>query len=65
MHESGIFNQNEISKVLSEITETTGGQQLSIGVKAVLTAITTASHSEDKVGRFAQIIAEGVSRNMA
>ncbi|KAF4548886.1 ATPase-like protein 15 [Elsinoe fawcettii] len=65
MHESGVFNQNEIAAVMSEITATTGSEQLGVGVKTVLTAITTASHSEDKVGRFAQIIAEAVSRNIA
>ncbi|KAF2218598.1 P-loop containing nucleoside triphosphate hydrolase protein [Elsinoe ampelina] len=66
MHESGVFDQNEISAVLAEISETTSaGEQLGVGIKPVLTAITTASHSEDKLGRFAQIIAEAVSRNAA
>ncbi|KAG8624024.1 hypothetical protein KVT40_009000 [Elsinoe batatas] len=67
MHESGVFKQNEISAVLAEISDTTSSEDLGggIGIKTVLTAITTASHSEDKVGRFAQIIAEAVSRNSA
>ncbi len=64
MHESGLFNEQEINAVLQEITATTGSEQLGVGVRKVLTAIQTAQHSDDKVERFAQIISEAVAENV-
>ncbi|KAF2157882.1 putative vesicular fusion ATPase [Myriangium duriaei CBS 260.36] len=61
MHESGAFDEQEISAVLSEIEGTTSSQTLGVGVRTVLLAIQTAQHSRDKVGRFAQIISEAVA----
>ena len=67
MHESGVFNQEEIAAVFREIEATTGSQDLGlgVGVSTVLTAIQTAQHSRNKVERFAQIISEAAAENSA
>lgn len=65
MRESGVFGDAEIERAIGEIRETTGRQELGVGVQQVLLAIQTAMQDEDRTGRFAEVVAEAVADNMA
>ena len=64
MHDSCIFAPEEIEQCLGEIRATTGRQELGVGIRTVLTGMTIAQHSHDKVERFAEIVAEAVAKSV-
>lgn len=63
MQESGRFSEQDISRAITEIEQSTGSNQIGVGVQGVLTAIQTANQDQDRAGRFAEVMAEAVSES--
>nr|POE93314.1 vesicular-fusion protein sec18 [Quercus suber] len=65
MHESGSFAEADIGRAIKEIEETTGGQQINVGVRQVRLAIQTAMHNDDRPGAFAEGMSEQIAATFA
>ncbi|WPH00102.1 Hypothetical protein R9X50_00292500 [Acrodontium crateriforme] len=61
MRESGQFPPAEIDRAIKEIAETTGSDEIGVGVQQVLLGIQTAMQDEDRTGRFAEVISEAIN----
>lgn len=62
---SGQFDDAGVQKVLEEMRQTTGGEEVNVGIKQILTLIETAQRDEDPVARFVDGVCEVVGRNRA
>ena len=61
MHESGAFGERDIQRAIAEIQDSTGAQQIGVGIKNVLEASKNASLAEDKAGVFANRISQAIA----
>lgn len=61
MQQSRAFADADVQRAIKEIEESTGGQQIGVGIQSVLTAIQTASQDEDRAGRFAEVMSEAIA----
>jgi vesicle-fusing ATPase len=61
MQHSGIFSDSEIRGAINDIAESTGGDQIGVGVQRVLLGIQTAMQDENRAGRFAEVMADAIA----
>jgi vesicle-fusing ATPase len=61
MQHSGIFSDSEIRAAINDIAESTGGDQIGVGVQRVLLGIQTAMQDENRAGRFAEVMADAIA----
>jgi vesicle-fusing ATPase len=61
MQHSGIFSDSEIRGAIADIAESTGGDQIGVGVQRVLLGIQTAMQDENRAGRFAEVMADAIA----
>jgi vesicle-fusing ATPase len=61
MQHSGIFSDSEIKGAINDIAESTGGDQIGVGVQRVLLGIQTAMQDENRAGRFAEVMADAIA----
>lgn len=63
LQESGAFEEHDLERAIGEIQEITGGTDIGVGIKQILTAINTAKQDQDVPGRFARVIARQIAAN--
>ncbi|OAL01382.1 AAA-domain-containing protein [Phaeosphaeriaceae sp. SRC1lsM3a] len=61
LHESGAFD--DIDRAIGEIQESTGSQEIGVGIKKILTGIETAKQDQDVTGRFARVMSRAIAAN--
>ncbi|KAH7410247.1 P-loop containing nucleoside triphosphate hydrolase protein [Phaeosphaeria sp. MPI-PUGE-AT-0046c] len=61
LRESGAFD--DIDRAIGEIQESTGSQEIGVGIKKILTGIETAKQDQDVPGRFARVMSRAISAN--
>jgi vesicle-fusing ATPase len=63
MEESGAFpNSQDIERVINELHQVTGRQEIGVGIRQILTIIQTACQDErDRAGRFAELMADAMA----
>ena len=61
MQHSGIFSDSEIRGAIADIAESTGGDQIGVGVQRVLLGIQTAMQDENRATRFAEVMADAIA----
>jgi vesicle-fusing ATPase len=61
LQESGAFDN--IDRAIREIQESTGSQEIGVGIKKILTGIETAKQDQDVPGRFARVMSRAIAAN--
>ncbi|EMC95562.1 hypothetical protein BAUCODRAFT_34311 [Baudoinia panamericana UAMH 10762] len=62
----GAFSEADVERAIGEIREVTGGGEgVNVGIKKVLLSMQTAMQSQDRVGRFAEVMGEAVAEGNA
>jgi vesicle-fusing ATPase len=60
---SGAFEDRDQQRAISEIEEITGGKEIGVGIKKILTGIETAKQDQDVPGRFARVMSRAITAN--
>ena len=63
LQQSGAFADRDLQRAIGEIQEITGGAEIGVGIKQILTAINTARQDQDLPGRFARVVARQIAAN--
>ncbi|KAF2835595.1 putative vesicle fusion factor [Patellaria atrata CBS 101060] len=61
MQQSGAFSDEDQHRAISEIQDITGGADIGVGIKKILTGIETAKQDQDMVGRFARVMSSAIA----
>jgi vesicle-fusing ATPase len=63
LQHSGAFSDQDQRRAIGEIQEITGGANVGVGIKKILTAIQTAKEDQDVPGRFARVMSQAIATN--
>lgn len=63
LQQSGAFSDRDQQRAIGEIQEITGGAEVGVGIKKILTAIETAKQDQDVPGRFARVMSRHIAAN--
>jgi vesicle-fusing ATPase len=63
LQHSGAFSDQDQQRAIGEIQEITGGVEVGVGIKKILTAIQTAKEDQDVPGRFARVMSQSIATN--
>jgi vesicle-fusing ATPase len=63
LQHSGAFSDQDQRRAIGEIQEITGGVNVGVGIKKILTAIQTAKEDQDVPGRFARVMSQAIATN--
>jgi vesicle-fusing ATPase len=63
LQHSGAFSEQDQRRAIGEIQEITGGVEVGVGIKKILTAIQTAKEDQDVPGRFARVMSQAIATN--
>lgn len=61
MQETGVFEGNDVQRVVGEIEQETGGKEIGVGVSQILLGIQTAMQDKDRAGRFVEVMCEAIA----
>lgn len=63
LQHSGAFLEPDLGRAIGEIQEITGGTEIGVGIKTILTAVETAEQDQDPAGRFARVLSKDMAAN--
>ena len=63
LQQSGAFSDRDQQHAIGEIQQNTGGAEIGVGIKKILTAIKTAQEDQDVPGRFATVMSSAIMSN--
>lgn len=65
MHDSGVFDDDEVHTAIAELEESTGAKDVGVGIQQVLLAVQTAMQDPNKPSRFAESMVDAINEARA